>query len=110
MTQSETRILQTISYGWCIPPLPPPLLINKTKPEPRVNAKRDANTSGAGKHDVLSQIRDGTVLKSAKLRDIKDIKPKQTNTLSDILGGALAKIKDANDIYGRNDDPYSEWD
>ena len=91
-------------------PLPPPSLIDKTKPKPRGNAKRGTNTSGAGKPDVLTQIREGTVLKSAKLRDAKDVKPKPANTLSDILGGALAKIKDANDIYGRNDDPYSEWD
>ena len=50
------------------------------------------------------------VLKTTASRSIKDVKPKPSNTLSDILGGALAKIKDANDIYGRNDDPYSEWD
>ena len=40
-------------------PLPPPSLINKTKPK----HNRNTNTSGSGKNDLLCQIRGGTVLK-----------------------------------------------
>ena len=91
-------------------PLPPPPSIEKKKPKTKVNTNRDTTAHGAGNQDLLGQIKAGMVLKTTASRSVKDVKPKPSNTLSDILGGALAKIKDANDIYGRNDDPYSEWD
>ena len=102
----------------CGPPPPPPVscppqsLKSSKKPQPnKVNTSLTID-SGCGTQDLLDQIRKGKALRTAEQRAARDVKPKPANSLSDILGGALAKIKEANKgEYGEIEDvSYSLWD
>ena len=100
------------------PPPPPPGLPSVPKPSsigvakagapavPKSNAKPSGNT----REDLMDAIKGGAgVLKKPKI--VKDATKLGTNCLSDILGGALAKIKEVNIVYGDVDlDASDSWD
>ena len=67
---------------------------------------RAKNTPVGNKGDLLSEIRGAGVgvLKKAAPKVVKDVKSIAPNTLSDILGGALSKIKGVNIVYGDEPD------
>ena len=94
---------------------PPPPSMKKPIKDEKVNVNHAKNTSVGNKGDLLSEIRGAGVgvLKKAAPKVVKDVKSIASNTLSDILGGALAKIKDVNIVYGDEPDlgeDSDHWD
>ena len=91
-------------------PPPPKLSISATtKTGGSVKPNSNSSAAGSGRGDLMSDIRSGgTGLRKTTPKAEKDVKSRTTNTLSDILGGALAKIKEVNIVYG--DEPNLDPD
>ena len=98
------------------PPAPAPLisssqLLIPTKSNTIATQNKHQDNSGNSREDLMSAIKAGgkSVLKKAPPpKVIKDVKSLTDTSLSDLLGGALQKIKNANSLYG--DEPNLDSD